>query len=209
MASLPHNAPRCFYDVVVQVAIIRPGPIVGKMMHPYMRRRQGQEEVSYPHPLLEPVLKRTLGVPLFQEQLLRMAMVVASFTGAEAEELRRAVGMRRSMQRMRDLEGRLRAGMTRNGIGPARAGQHRSGHLIVRDVWISGIPCRQLRAYCIRVCVFEGSLPGSIHLRTAQQSTHGFLFTGGACEGCATTWITCSPDMRSAIRLAMLHRARA
>ena len=118
MASLPHNAPRCFYDVVVQVAIIRPGPIVGKMMHPYMRRRQGQEEVSYPHPLLEPVLKRTLGVPLFQEQLLRMAMVVASFTGSEAEELRRAVGMRRSMQRMRDLEGRLRSGMTRNGIDP-------------------------------------------------------------------------------------------
>jgi error-prone DNA polymerase len=117
MASLPHNAPRCFYDVVVQVAIIRPGPIVGKMMHPYMRRRQGNEEVSYPHPMLEPVLKRTLGVPLFQEQLLRMAMVVASFTGSEAEELRRAVGMRRSMQRMRNLEGRLREGMTKNGIG--------------------------------------------------------------------------------------------
>jgi error-prone DNA polymerase len=90
---------------------------VGKMMHPYMRRRQGKEEVTYPHPLLEPVLKRTLGVPLFQEQLLRMAMTVASFSGAEAEELRRAVGMRRSMQRMKDLEGRLRAGMTRNGIG--------------------------------------------------------------------------------------------
>jgi error-prone DNA polymerase len=100
------------------VAIIRPGPIVGKMMHPYMRRRQGKEEVTYPHPSLEPVLKRTLGVPLFQEQLLRMAMTVASFTGAEAEELRRAVGMRRSMQRMHDLEGRLRSGMTRNGIGP-------------------------------------------------------------------------------------------
>jgi error-prone DNA polymerase len=118
MASIPHNAPARFYDLVVQVAIIRPGPIVGKMMHPYMRRRQGKEEVAYPHPLLEPVLKRTLGVPLFQEQLLRMAMTVASFTGAEAEELRRAVGMRRSMQRMKDLEGRLRAGMTRNGIGP-------------------------------------------------------------------------------------------
>src|ERR1700761_8562936 len=82
-----------------------------------LRRRQGQEEITYPHPLLEPVLKRTLGVPLFQEQLLRMAMVVASFTGSEAEELRRAVGMRRSMQRMRDLESRLRAGMIRNGIG--------------------------------------------------------------------------------------------
>ncbi|MGP8172982.1 MAG: DNA polymerase III subunit alpha [Terracidiphilus sp.] len=119
MASIPHNAPTHFYDLVVQVAIIRPGPIVGKMMHPYMRRRQGKEEVTYPHPSLEPVLKRTLGVPLFQEQLLRMAMTVASFSGAEAEELRRAVGMRRSMQRMKDLEGRLRAGMTRNGIGPA------------------------------------------------------------------------------------------
>ena len=118
MASIPHNAPVRFYDLVVQVAIIRPGPIVGKMMHPYMRRRQGKEEVTYPHPLLEPVLKRTLGVPLFQEQLLRMAMTVASFSGAEAEELRRAVGMRRSMQRMKDLEGRLRTGMTQNGIGP-------------------------------------------------------------------------------------------
>jgi error-prone DNA polymerase len=118
MASIPHNAPTRFYDLVVQVAIIRPGPIVGKMMHPYMRRRQGREPVMYPHPSLEPVLKRTLGVPLFQEQLLRMAMTVASFSGAEAEELRRAVGMRRSMQRMKDLEGRLRSGMTRNGIGP-------------------------------------------------------------------------------------------
>jgi error-prone DNA polymerase len=118
MASIPHNAPKRFYDLVVQVAIIRPGPIVGKMMNPYMRRRQGKEEITYPHPSLEPVLKRTLGVPLFQEQLLRMAMVVANFTGAEAEELRRAVGMRRSMQRMKDLEGRLRAGMTLNGIEP-------------------------------------------------------------------------------------------
>jgi len=117
MASIPHNAPTRFYDLVVQVAIIRPGPIVGKMMHPYMRRRQGREAVTYAHPSLEPVLKRTLGVPLFQEQLLRMAMVVADFSGAEAEELRRAVGMRRSMQRMKDLEGRLRAGMTKNGIG--------------------------------------------------------------------------------------------
>jgi error-prone DNA polymerase len=117
MASIPHNAPTRFYDLVVQVAIIRPGPIAGKMMHPYMRRRQGKEKVTYPHPSLEPVLKRTLGVPLFQEQLLRMAMAIANFTGAEADELRRAVGMRRSMQRMKNLEGRLRAGMARNGIG--------------------------------------------------------------------------------------------
>jgi len=116
MASLPRNHPEKFYDLVVQVAIIRPGPIVGKMMHPYMRRRQRQEEVTYPHPSLESTLKRTLGVPLFQEQLLRMAMVVANFSGAEAEELRRAVGMRRSWERMKNLEGRLRSGMTANDI---------------------------------------------------------------------------------------------
>jgi error-prone DNA polymerase len=119
MASLPRNCPTRFYDLVVQVAIIRPGPIVGKMMHPYMRRRQKKEAVTYPHPSLEPVLKRTLGVPLFQEQLLRMAMTVANFSGAEAEELRRAVGMRRSWERMKNLEGKLRAGMTTNGIDAA------------------------------------------------------------------------------------------
>jgi error-prone DNA polymerase len=119
MASLPRNYPEKFYDLVVQVAIIRPGPIVGKMMHPYMRRRQKKEDVSYPHPSLNSVLKRTLGVPLFQEQLLRMAMTVANFTGAEAEELRRAVGMRRSWERMKNLEGKLRTGMTANGLDAA------------------------------------------------------------------------------------------
>jgi error-prone DNA polymerase len=118
MASLPRNNPDKFYDLVVQVAIIRPGPIVGKMMHPYMRRRQKKEAVTYPHPSLEPVLKRTLGVPLFQEQLLRIAMTVANFTGGEAEELRRAVGMRRSWERMKNLESKLREGMTANGITP-------------------------------------------------------------------------------------------
>ena len=119
MASLPRNHPERFYDLVVQVAIIRPGPIVGQMMHPYMRRRQKKEEVVYPHPSLVPVLERTLGVPLFQEQLLRIAMIVANFTGAEAEELRRAVGMRRSWERMKNLEVKLRAGMTANGLDQA------------------------------------------------------------------------------------------
>ena len=101
---------------MVQVAIIRPGPIVGKMLHPYLRRRQGLEAVTYPHPALQPVLERTLGVPLFQEQLLRMAMIVAGFTGGQAEELRRAMGFKRSEKRMQEIEGKLRAGMTRNGI---------------------------------------------------------------------------------------------
>ncbi len=117
MASLPRNNPDKFYDLVVQVAIIRPGPIVGQMMNPYMERRQGRQEIEYPHPLLEPVLRRTLGVPLFQEQLLRIAMVIANFTGGEAEELRRALGSRRSADKMKVLEGKLRAGMDANGVG--------------------------------------------------------------------------------------------
>ncbi len=116
MSFLPGMRPDKFYDIVVQVAIIRPGPIVGKMLHPYLRRRQGLEAVTYPHPALEPVLARTLGVPLFQEQLLRMAMIVAGFSGGEAEELRRAMGFKRSEKRMQEIEGRLRAGMTANGI---------------------------------------------------------------------------------------------
>jgi error-prone DNA polymerase len=116
MATLPRMKPDHFYDLVVEVAIIRPGPIVGKMVHPYLNRRNGREPVTYPHPSLEPILARTLGVPLFQEQLLRMAMTVAGFTGGEAEELRRAMGFKRSEKRMKDIEGRLRQGMERNGI---------------------------------------------------------------------------------------------
>src|SRR5438094_4384701 len=121
MASLPRHAPKCFYDIVVQVAIIRPGPIVGGMIKPFFDRRQGKAPVEYPHPCLEPILKRTLGVPLFQEQLLRIAMVAANFTGGEAEELRRAMGFKRSRERMKEIEKRLRDGITKNGIaGPAQ-----------------------------------------------------------------------------------------
>jgi error-prone DNA polymerase len=116
MATLPRLKPECFYDLVVEVAIIRPGPIVGQMVHPYLNRRAGLEKVSYPHPSLEPVLERTLGVPLFQEQLLRMAMIVAGFTGGQAEELRRAMGFKRSEKRMRQIEAQLREGMAKNGI---------------------------------------------------------------------------------------------
>jgi error-prone DNA polymerase len=116
MSCLPRLRPKRFYDIVVQVAIIRPGPIVGQMVNPFLQRRQGREEVTYPHPSLEPVLARTLGVPLFQEQLLRIAMIAANFTGGEAEDLRRAMGFKRSQARMKEIEARLRAGMTQNGI---------------------------------------------------------------------------------------------
>ena len=116
MSCLPRLRPEKFYDIVVQVAIIRPGPIVGNMVHPYLKRRQGREEVIYHHPLLEPVLRRTLGVPLFQEQLLKMAMICAGFSGGEAEELRRAFGFKRSEARMRQIEVKLRRGMQQQGI---------------------------------------------------------------------------------------------
>ncbi len=116
MACLPRLRPVKFYDIVVQVAIIRPGPIVGKMVHPYLKRRQGREAPECLHPSLEPVLARTLGVPLFQEQLLRMAMIASGFTGGEAEELRRAFGFKRSEKRMKEVEVKLRRGMEKNGI---------------------------------------------------------------------------------------------
>jgi error-prone DNA polymerase len=119
MATLPRMKPDCFYDLVVEVAIIRPGPITGNMVQPYLKRRAGREPVSYLHPDLEPILKRTLGVPVFQEQLLRIAMEIAGFSGGEAEEVRRAMGFKRSIDAMNAIEVRLRKGMSARGIEPA------------------------------------------------------------------------------------------
>jgi error-prone DNA polymerase len=116
MATLPRMKPECFYDVVIEVAIIRPGPIQGDMVHPYLNRRAGREEVTYFDDRLKPVLRRTLGVPLFQEQMLKIAMVMADFSGNEAEELRRALSFHRSEERMRKVSVKLRAAMERKGV---------------------------------------------------------------------------------------------
>jgi error-prone DNA polymerase len=118
MATLPRMKPKCFYDVVIEVAIIRPGPIQGDMVHPYLNRRAEREAVTYFDPRLEPILKRTLGVPLFQEQMLKIAMIMADFSGAEAEELRRALSFHRSVERMEKVSVKLRAGMEKNGVAP-------------------------------------------------------------------------------------------
>jgi error-prone DNA polymerase len=115
-SMLPRMKPACFYDIVMQVAIIRPGPIQGQMIHPFLRRRAGLEPVTYPHPRLESVLGRTLGVPLFQEQGMRMAIEAAGFTPGEADVLRRAMGHKRSHERMQEIHDRLVGGMVRNGI---------------------------------------------------------------------------------------------
>ncbi|MBA3831833.1 MAG: error-prone DNA polymerase [Chthoniobacterales bacterium] len=118
MATLPRMKPACFYDVVIEVAIIRPGPIQGDMVHPYLARRAGREPVTYFDERLEPILGRTLGVPLFQEQMLKIAMIMADFSGAEAEELRRALSFHRSVERMEKVSVKLRAGMEKKGVAP-------------------------------------------------------------------------------------------
>jgi error-prone DNA polymerase len=118
MATLPRMKPREFYDLVIEVAIIRPGPIQGHLMHPYLARREGAEPISYLDDRLKPVLERTLGVPLFQEQMLKIAMVMANFSGAEAEELRRAMSFHRSQERMQRVEKNLRAALAANQINP-------------------------------------------------------------------------------------------
>jgi error-prone DNA polymerase len=116
MGTLPRLRPRCFYDLVIEVALIRPGPIQGGSVHPYLRRRNDEEEVTYLHPLLEPCLKKTLGVPVFQEQLMQIAIDVAGFSPAESDRLRQAMGSKRSAERMEELRCRFYAGMAERGI---------------------------------------------------------------------------------------------
>jgi error-prone DNA polymerase len=123
ISMLPRMRPACFYDLVMQVAIIRPGPIQGDMIHPFLRRRNGLEPVTYPHPKLKPVLERTLGVPLFQEQGMRMAIEAAGFSPGEADRLRRAMGHKRSRQRMAEIYPKLVSGMVANGIERGAAEQ--------------------------------------------------------------------------------------
>ena len=127
MGTLPRVQPRCFYDLVVEVALIRPGPIQGQAVNPYIRRRRGLEPVTYLHPLLEPILRRTLGVPLFQEQLMEMAVAIAGFSAAEADELRQAMAAKRSAARMERLSARLYQGMAERGVvGEAADAVHRA-----------------------------------------------------------------------------------
>ena len=121
MATLPRMQPKCFYDLVVEVALIRPGPIQGDLAHPYLRRRTGEEPVTYYDERIIPVLERTLGVPLFQEQMLQMAMVMADFSGDEAEELRKALSFHRSDEKMQRAKAKLLAAMQRKGVAPAVA----------------------------------------------------------------------------------------
>ena len=207
MATLPRLKPSKFYDLVVQVAIIRPGPIVGQMVHPYLNRRAGREPVVYPHPSLEPILKRTLGVPLFQEQLLRMAMVAAGFTGGQAEELRRAMGFKRSEKRMKQIEVQLREGMAKQGIAAGRDGADHPVDHVVRALRVPRIARGEFRAAGVCERVPEGALPVGVLHGAPQQSADGVLPSVHAGEGRAAARRPLPADRRAGVGLG-LHGGR-
>jgi error-prone DNA polymerase len=146
MSMLPRLLPRCFYDLVVEVAIVRPGPIQGGMVHPYLRRRGGQEPVTYPSPAVEQVLSRTFGVPIFHEQVMRLVMVAAGFAAGEADELRRAMGAWKRRGVMEPFRQRLRDGMVARGIPVAFADRLYEQIKGFGEYGFSGVPRGQLRA---------------------------------------------------------------
>ncbi len=180
MNTLPRLKPRCFYDLVVEIALIRPGPIQGEMVHPYLRRRAGTEAISYPHPSLEPVLRRTLGIPLFQEQGMQVAIAAAGFTPAEADELRRAMGHKRSHERMSAIAAKLIDGMARNGIPEEVGAAHLQSDPRLCRLRLSRESCGELCADCVCDRVSASLLPGGVHGGDSQCAADGFLRTGDA-----------------------------
>ena len=175
MATLPRLKPKCFYDVVVEVAIIRPGPIQGGMVHPYLARREGTEPVTYIDERLRPTLERTLGVPLFQEQLLKMAMVMADFSGSEAEELRRALSFHRSQEKMEKVcvETAPRHGGQK--CQPRGGRKDCSIRPVLRRLWLPREPRDQLCPDRLCELLVESASNPGILLRPAQQSADGLL----------------------------------
>ncbi len=188
MATLPRLKPNCFYDVVIEVAIIRPGPIQGDMVHPYLARRAGREKITYFDPRLEPVLHRTLGVPLFQEQMLKIAMIMADFSGNEAEELRRALSFHRSQERMEKVSVKLRAAMARNNVTPEVIEK------IIQAIGsfaLYGFPESHAISFAI---LAYGSAYLKVHrapefyASLLNNQPMGFYTPGHDCEGCESAW---------------------
>ena len=177
MGTLPRLRPRNFYDLAIEIALIRPGPIQGDSVHPYIRRRQGKEPVTYPHPRLEGPLKRTLGIPLFQEQLMQLAVAVADFSPNEADQLRRAMGSKRSRDKIESMRIRLYDGMAANGITGDGGRPDLREDPGVRGVRLRREPLDQLRAAGLRVVVAQAALPGGVHRGAAQRAADGLLLT--------------------------------
>ena len=152
IGTLPRLRPRCFYDLAIEIALIRPGPIQGGAVHPYVRRATGKEEVTYDHPSLKPVLERTLGVPLFQEQLMQMAVVLGDCTRDDADLLRRAMGSKRGVERIERIKERLYAGMARRGI----TGDHADA-IYVKILSFAGFGFAESHALSFALLVYASS----------------------------------------------------
>ena len=188
VGTLPRLQPRRFYDLVVEIALIRPGPIQGGAVHPYIRRATGREEVTYLHPALEPVLERTKGVPLFQEQLMQIAMAVGGCTGDDADLLRRAMGSKRGVEKIERLKDKLYAGMETNGITGRAGRRHLQPDPGVRQLRVRREPRDQLRPAGLRLLLAQAALSGSVPGRPAAGPADGVLLSAVAGGRCASAW---------------------
>ena len=209
MSFLPRMRPRNFYDLVIEVAIVRPGPIQGDMVHPYLRRRNGEEKPDYPSEELREVLGRTLGVPLFQEQAMRIAIVGAGFTPDEADGLRRAMATFRRSGTIQTFRQKFISGMVARGyelrlrraLLPADRG--------LRRIRLSREPRRELRAARLCLGLAQMPLPCGLRLRVAQLSADGLLRAGADRARRARAWRRGAPARRQSLALGLHARAGA
>ena len=178
MSMLPRLQPRCFYDLVIEVAIVRPGPIQGDMVHPYLRRRSGAEQIDYPSEALKAVLDKTCGVPLFQEQAMQIAIVGAGFSPGEADRLRRAMATFRHVGTIHTFREKFIAGMVGNGYATGLCRALLQPDRRLRRIRLSREPRRQLCAAGLRLLLDQEALPGSVLRRHSQQPAHGLLPAG-------------------------------
>ena len=174
MGTLPRVAPRTFYDIAIEVALIRPGPIQGHAVNPYIRRRRGEEPVTYLHPLLEPILERTLGVPLFQEQLMEMAVAIAGFSAADADELRQAMAAKRSAARMERMRARLYDGMAARGVTGAVADQVFDALAAFANFGFPESHSVSFAHLVYSLGLVEAALPGGVHRGALNSQPMGF-----------------------------------
>ena len=188
MSMLPRLQPREFYDLVIEVAIVRPGPIQGGMVHPYLRRRQGLEPVTYPSEAVKGVLERTLGVPIFQEQVMQLAIVAAGFTPGEADQLRRSMAAWKRRGGLGHFEQRLIEGMRARGYDESFARQIFSQ---IQGFGEYGFPESHAASFAlagVQLRLAQVSRARGVHLRAAQQPAHGLLRAGAAGARRARSW---------------------
>ncbi len=188
MSMLPRLRPKNYYDLVIEVAIVRPGPIQGGMVHPYLRRRQDIEPVTYPSEKVRAVLERTKGVPIFQEQVMQLAVVAADFTPGESDQLRRSMAAWKRKGGLEPFEKRLLDGMRKNGYDDAVRAPDLPADSRLRRIRLSGVAFGELRAAGVCLGMAQALRAGGIHLRLAEFTADGFLFSVATHSGSAQAW---------------------